>query len=44
VAKASWLERARGPQEVAAMRAIKRGLDPDNLLNPGAVLPARPAR
>jgi FAD/FMN-containing dehydrogenase len=43
VAKASWLERARGPQEVAAMRAIKRGLDPDNLLNPGAVLPATPA-
>jgi FAD/FMN-containing dehydrogenase len=38
VAKASYLERARGPVEVAAMRAIKRVLDPQNLLNPGAVL------
>ncbi|MCW2951202.1 MAG: linked oxidase domain protein [Conexibacter sp.] len=40
VAKARWLERARGADEVAAMRAIKRALDPDGLLNPGAVLPA----
>ncbi len=40
VAKARWLERAIGPAEVAAMRAIKRALDPDDLLNPGAVLPA----
>jgi FAD/FMN-containing dehydrogenase len=38
VAKASWLERARGSAEVAAMRSIKRALDPHNLLNPGAVL------
>jgi FAD/FMN-containing dehydrogenase len=38
VAKAGWLERARGADEVAAMRAIKRALDPQNLLNPGAVL------
>jgi FAD/FMN-containing dehydrogenase len=38
VSKARWLERARGAQEVAAMRAIKRALDPDGLLNPGAVL------
>ncbi len=38
VSKAHWLERARGPAEVAAMRSIKRALDPDNLLNPGAVL------
>jgi FAD/FMN-containing dehydrogenase len=38
VSKARWLERARGAGEVAAMRAIKRALDPDNLLNPGAVL------
>jgi FAD/FMN-containing dehydrogenase len=40
IAKARWLERARGPAEVAAMRAIKRALDPDGLLNPGAVLEA----
>jgi FAD/FMN-containing dehydrogenase len=39
VAKVHWLERARGQAEVEAMRAIKRALDPDNLLNPGAVLP-----
>jgi FAD/FMN-containing dehydrogenase len=38
VAKAAWLERARGRAEVEAMRAIKRALDPDGLLNPGAVL------
>lgn len=40
VTKARWLERARGAAEVQAMRAIKRALDPDNLLNPGAVLTA----
>ncbi len=39
VAKAGWLERALGEAELQAMRAIKRALDPDNLLNPGAVLP-----
>jgi len=38
VAKAAYLERARGPAELAAMRAIKHALDPQNLLNPGAVL------
>jgi FAD/FMN-containing dehydrogenase len=38
VAKAGWLERARGAEEVAAKRAIKRALDPHDLLNPGAVL------
>jgi FAD/FMN-containing dehydrogenase len=38
VTKANWLERARGATEVAAMRRIKRALDPANLLNPGAVL------
>jgi FAD/FMN-containing dehydrogenase len=38
VAKAAWLERARGADDVNAMRAIKRALDPRNLLNPGVVL------
>ncbi|HWE12987.1 MAG TPA: FAD-binding oxidoreductase [Solirubrobacteraceae bacterium] len=39
IAKARWLERAVGEAEVGAMRAIKHALDPDGLLNPGAVLP-----
>ena len=38
VAKARWMERARGASELAAMRAIKHALDPLGLLNPGAVL------
>jgi FAD/FMN-containing dehydrogenase len=38
VAKAGWLERARGRAEIEAMRALKRALDPHGLLNPGAVL------
>ncbi|MFZ0088308.1 MAG: FAD-binding oxidoreductase, partial [Solirubrobacteraceae bacterium] len=38
VEKAHWLERARGRVEVAAMRSVKDALDPDHLLNPGAVL------
>jgi FAD/FMN-containing dehydrogenase len=43
VTKARWLERALGAADVAAMRSVKRALDPDSLLNPGAVL-ATPAR
>ncbi|MDQ6746293.1 MAG: FAD-binding oxidoreductase [Actinomycetota bacterium] len=42
VAKAAWLERARGGAEIAAMRAIKHALDPQGLLNPGAVLAPPP--
>jgi FAD/FMN-containing dehydrogenase len=38
VAKARWLERAIGAESLLAMRAIKRALDPENVLNPGAVL------
>jgi FAD/FMN-containing dehydrogenase len=40
VAKAQWLPLSRSAEEIAAMRAIKAALDPDGLLNPGAVLPA----
>src|ERR671910_866812 len=40
VAKRRWLERDRTPAEVAAMRSIKRALDPDGVLNPGVLLPS----
>ena len=41
IAKRPWLELQRGGRAVEAMRAIKEALDPDGLLNPGKVLPAR---
>jgi FAD/FMN-containing dehydrogenase len=37
VAKVAWLERDRGTTDVAAMRAIKRALDPTGILNPGVL-------
>ncbi|MCF0253304.1 MAG: FAD-binding oxidoreductase [Duodenibacillus sp.] len=36
--KAALLPSARSAAEVAVMRAVKRTLDPDNRMNPGAVL------
>jgi FAD/FMN-containing dehydrogenase len=38
VAKARWLALTRSPGELQAMEAIKRALDPEGMLNPGAVL------
>jgi FAD/FMN-containing dehydrogenase len=38
-AKVAWLERDRGTDTVAAMRALKRAWDPDGILNPGVLLP-----
>lgn len=38
-AKRQWLDLCRGAGDIAAMRAIKTGLDPYNLLAPGRVLP-----
>jgi FAD/FMN-containing dehydrogenase len=39
VAKARWLVRDRGDADVAAMRAVKRALDPAGVMNPGVIFP-----
>ena len=39
VAKRPWLHLTRSDADLAVMRAIKRALDADNLLNPGVLLP-----
>jgi len=38
-AKKQWLHLCRSAAEIDAMRAIKRALDPDNVLNPNAIFP-----
>jgi FAD/FMN-containing dehydrogenase len=40
LAKVRWLVADRGEPDVAAMRAIKRALDPRNILNPGVLFAA----
>lgn len=39
VAKREWLGLARSAAEISAMRALKRALDPDGVLNPRVLLP-----
>jgi FAD/FMN-containing dehydrogenase len=37
IAKSHWLGLTRSPQDIAVMRAIKRALDPEGILNPGVI-------
>ena len=36
--KRQWLEFSRSPEEIDLMRAIKKMMDPDGILNPGKIL------
>jgi FAD/FMN-containing dehydrogenase len=38
IAKREWLHLTRGPDDLAAMRAVKAALDPAGLMNPGVLL------
>lgn len=40
LAKRAFLSREQGPEVIALQRRIKRAFDPDDLLNPGKILPA----
>lgn len=37
--KRRWMRKAIGPNELDLMRRLKRAFDPDNILNPGKILP-----
>jgi len=37
--KINWLPHSKGAAEIELMRVLKRSLDPNNILNPGRVLP-----
>ena len=39
LAKAPYIEMELSPQQIAAMKAIKHALDPNNILNPGKMFP-----
>lgn len=38
IAKTRWLSLTRSPEELAAMREVKRAFDPQGILNPGVLL------
>jgi len=42
IAKKPWLSLTRSPADIAAMRAIKRALDPGAILNPGVIFDLEP--
>jgi len=42
VAKIRWLHLTRSPEDIMTMAAIKRGLDPSGILNPGVIFPIEP--
>jgi len=44
VTKAPYLPMELDPAAVATMKAIKRALDPNNILNPGKIFPEEPGR
>ena len=44
VAKTEWMVAQRGQAEVDALHAIKRALDPRNVLNPGVLIPVATPR
>ncbi len=39
LAKQPYIDLELKPEQVAAMQAIKRALDPNNILNPGKMFP-----
>lgn len=39
IAKRPWIELTRSQADIAAMRAIKKALDPSGILNPGVIFP-----
>lgn len=39
LSKAPYIELELSPEQIAAMKAVKHALDPNNILNPGKMFP-----